>query len=116
LQKHAKKVADVICTMLGKTFRAISALQQESFALCDPPQLLFQVARLAREHERGKSRKLLFDIKQRLLVRIIRDLLYWLLAPTIGRPSLGHYAAPVFGRPYTRPWPSQATFSDGFGY
>src|SRR5262245_2870482 len=116
LQEHAEEIADIVCTVLGKAFCTVSALQQERFALCDSRQLLLQIARLPRKYEWRKSRKLPFDIKQRLPVRIIRNLLNWLLAPTIRRPPLGHLATPEFGRPYTRPWPSQATFSDGFGY
>src|SRR5215475_9037568 len=116
LQEHAEKIADIVCTVLGKAFGTVSALQQESFAFCDSRQLLFQVARLARKYEWRKSGKLFFDVKQRLPVRIIRNLLNWLLAPTIRRPSLGHLATPEFGRPYTRPWRCQATFSGGFGY
>src|SRR6185295_6859496 len=94
LQEHAEKVADIICTVLGKAFCTVSALQEESFAFRDPRELFFQVARLARKHEWRKSRKLVFDVKQRLLIRIIRDLLNWLLAPTIRRPSLNHLATP----------------------
>jgi hypothetical protein len=58
LQKHAEKVADIICAVLGKAFRTVSALQQESLALCDSRELLFQIARLTRKYEWRKSRKL----------------------------------------------------------
>jgi hypothetical protein len=76
--------------MLGETFRAVAALQQESVAIGDARKLLLQAARLAREHQRREGGKLLLGIGQRLPVRINRDLLNRLLAPTVGRPTLGH--------------------------
>src|SRR5215470_18639169 len=89
--------------MLRKTFRAIAALQQESFAFRDARQLLLQIARLSREHQRRKGRKLFFDISQGLPVRINRDLLYRLFSPTIGRPALGHFTH------YSSIWPALYT-------
>jgi len=78
--------------MLRKTFRAVAALQQESFTLCNTRQLSLQTARFAGKHQRWEGGKLLLDVSQRLPVRIIRDLLNWLFAPTVGRPTFGHYA------------------------
>ena len=78
--------------MLGKAFRAVAALQQESLAVGDPRQLLLQVSRFAGKNQRRECRQLLFDVGQSLLVRIVRDLLNWLLAPAVGRPTFRHYA------------------------
>ena len=90
LQEHAEEVADVIGAVLGKAFRAVAALQQESLTVGDAGERLFERARLAGKDQRRERSKLLFGIGQYLRVRIIRHLLDRLLAPTIGRPTLGH--------------------------
>jgi hypothetical protein len=90
LQEHAEEIANIIGAMLGEAFRAVATLQQESLAIGNARKLLLQAARLAGEHQRREGRELLLGIGQYLPVRIIRHLLDWLLAPTIGRPTLGH--------------------------
>ena len=108
LQEHAEEVADIVGAVLGEAFRAVAALQQESLAVGDARERLLQAARLAGEHQRREGRKLLLGIGQRLPVRIIRHLLDRLLAPTIGRPTLGHYAiTPTIGGGYTRGAPQR---------
>ena len=76
--------------MFGEALGAITALQQESLAVGDTRQMLLQAARLACKNQRWERCELLFDVNQRLPVRIIRHLLDRLFAPTIGRPTLGH--------------------------
>src|SRR4029078_11858881 len=77
--------------MLCKTFRAVATLQQGSFTLRNTRQLSLQTACFAGKHQWWEGGKLLIDISQGLPVRIIRDVLNWLFAPTIGRPTFGHY-------------------------
>src|SRR5262249_39353280 len=92
LQEHPEKVADIVGTVFGKTFRAVAALQQESLAVGDPRQLLLQIPRLAGKNQRRECRQLVFDVGQTLPVRIIRYLLNWPFAPAVGRPTFSHYA------------------------
>ena len=91
LQKDAEEVADIVGAVLGEALGAVAALQQESLAVGDARQRLLQAARLTGKDQRRKSRKLLFDVIQRLRVRIIRHLLDRFLAPAIGRPTFGHH-------------------------
>jgi hypothetical protein len=91
LQEHAEEIADVVGAVLGETFSAVAALQQESLAVGDARERLLQAARLAGKHQRREGRELFFDIGQPLPVRIIRHLLNRLAAPTVGRPTLGHH-------------------------
>ena len=55
---------------------------------------LHQVARLTCKNQRRKGRKLPLDLGKRLLVRVVGHLQGRLLAPALGRPTLGHDAAP----------------------
>ena len=86
LQKDAEEIADVVGAVLGKAFRAIAALQQESLAGRDLRERLLELARLAGKNQRRKRRELLLDIGQRLRIRIIRHLQDRLLAPGIRAP------------------------------
>ncbi len=90
----AEEVADIVGAVLGETFGAVAALQQESLAIGNAREHLLQVARLARKHQRREGCKLLFCVGQRLRVRVDRNLVNRLFAPTIGRPTLGHHEQP----------------------
>ena len=90
LQEDAEEVANVVGAMLGEAFRAIAALQQKRLAGGDPPELLGQVARLTGKNQRRKARELALDLGKRLLVRVVGHLQCRLLAPAVGRPTLGH--------------------------
>src|SRR5207244_6416135 len=107
--------------VLGEAFRAVAALEQERLALGNAAERLHQVARLTGKNERREGRELLLDFGQSLLVRIIRHLQSRLLAPALGRPTLGHDAALRYAHPryaagkdgrisaaYTRPRVSKA--------
>ncbi len=99
LQKHAEEVADVVGAMLGEALGAVAALQQESLPCRDARQGFLQGARLACKHQRRKGRELLFDVGERLRVRIVRHLHDRLAAPTVGRPALLHDAILLVVRP-----------------
>ena len=74
LQQHAEEVADVVGAVLGKALGTVAALKQEGLAGRNAAQRLLQVARLAREHQRRKGRKLRLDVGQGLGVGIVGHL------------------------------------------
>src|SRR6185437_6149700 len=92
LQEHAEEVADVVGAVLGEALGAVAALQQESLAVGNAGELLFQAASLAGENQRRKGRELLLDVVEGPKVRVLGNLLDRLLAPAIGRPTLGHFS------------------------
>ena len=90
LQEDAEEVADVVGAVLGEALGTVAALQQEGLAFGDARQRFLQVARLAREHQRRKGRKLRLDIGQCPDVGVVWHLQHRLAAPAVGRPPLGH--------------------------
>src|SRR5262249_9559045 len=99
LQEYAQEVADivgadVVGAVLGESFGAIATLQEESLSRRDAPERLFQAAGFTRKHERRKCRKAVFHGGERLLIRILGNLRYGLLPPTLARPTLGHDRPP----------------------
>src|SRR5262245_3265606 len=115
LQEYAQEVADivgadVVGAVLGESFGAIATLQEESLSRRDAPERLFQAAGFTRKHERPKSSKAVVNVSERLLIRILGNLRYGLLPPTLARPTLGHDRPPqhlspgageIFHRLYT---------------
>jgi hypothetical protein len=81
LQHHTERVADVIRRKFRKGLCAITALQQERLALGRQRQLLFKLARLARENQRRILGQLRLNSAKGRLIRIIRHLHPWLCAP-----------------------------------
>jgi hypothetical protein len=69
---------------------AVAALQQERLAGRNPPQRLFQAARLAGKDQRREGRELLFDVGQHPRIRVFGHLGDRLQAPIVGRPPFGH--------------------------
>ena len=90
LQQHAEEIADGVGAMLGKALGAIAALQQKGLALSHARELGLQLPRLACKYERRKRGKLLLDLNELRLVRIDRNLLDRLRAPTVGAPTRCH--------------------------
>ena len=84
MQQHAEEITDGIGAMLGEALGAIAALQQKGLAFGHARELDLQLPRLACKYERWKRRKLLLDLNELLLVRIVRNLLDGLRAPTVG--------------------------------
>src|SRR5690606_27826454 len=112
LEEHAEEVADVVGTVLGEAFRAVTALEQESLAGRDTRQRLLQVAGLACKNERRKGRELLLDVGQCPPVRIVRHLRDRLWPPAIGRPTFRHFRLPhAILAGYTRRGPAEASVS-----
>ena len=87
LQENLEEIADIIGRMLAKGFGAIATLQQEGLARRNLGQSLLQLARLARKHQRRKTRNLALDIAQGLQVGIDRGLQNGLFAPGIWAPA-----------------------------
>src|SRR5262249_48390031 len=67
---------------------------EESPPRRDAAERLFQAAGFTRKHERRKCRKAVFHGGERLLIRILGNLRYGLLPPTLARPTLGHDRPP----------------------
>src|SRR5262249_49039246 len=90
LQQQAEEVADGVGAMLGEALGAVAALEQEGLASRHTGKLRLQLPRLAGKDERRKGGKLLLDVGELLCVRIDRNLLDRLRAPTIWAPSRRH--------------------------
>src|SRR5262249_29728571 len=91
LQKDAEEVANVVGAVILETLGTVSTLEQKSLSGRDPRERPLEVSRLAGKHQRRKSRKLLFNLRQGLLVRIIRHLGDRQFAPMVRRPTLKHH-------------------------
>ena len=76
LQEHAEEVADRVGAVLGKTLRAVAALQQKSLPLRDASELGLQLPRLACKNQRRKRGELLLDLCKGCHVPVVRNLLY----------------------------------------
>ncbi len=87
LQEHPEDFADVVGAVLGETFGAIAALQQESAPLGDFGERLLEVARLTCKNQWRKGLQLGFGLLQRGFVRIVRHLDDRQLAPARWRPG-----------------------------
>ena len=98
LQKHPKKIPDIVGGVFGKTLGAVAALQKKSFARGNLAQHALQFARLAREDQRWKARELTLDLGQRCLVGIIWYLLDRFASPTGGRPAFHGHVLSLLGR------------------
>jgi hypothetical protein len=81
LQKHAKKIVDIVGGVFGKALGAVAALQKKSFARSDLAQHTLELPCLARENQRRKARELTLNLGQRRLVGIIWHLLDRLRSP-----------------------------------
>src|SRR4029077_3616693 len=90
LQQHAEEIADGVGAMLGEALGTVAALEQEGLAGGYPRKLRLQLPRLAGENERRKGGELLLDLGELLGIRIGRNLLDRLRAPTVGAPSRCH--------------------------
>jgi hypothetical protein len=58
LQENAEEVADMIGAVLGKAFRTIATLEQESLAASDRGQAGLQITRFTGEHQWRKGSEL----------------------------------------------------------
>ena len=54
LQEHPVEIADIVSLVLSETFRAVAALQQESFTIGNARKRRLQIARFACKNERRK--------------------------------------------------------------
>ena len=87
LQEHAEEIADVVGRMLAEALGAIAALEQEGFAGGGAAERALELARFAREHERGIACELALGLPQRREVPIDRRLLDRLRPPAVGGPT-----------------------------
>jgi len=94
LQQHLEGVADVVGAELGEALGAVAALQQERLATRHLCELVLEVARLAREHQRRKARELRLGRRQGLRVGIVRHLLDRLAPPAVDAPLGRHRLFP----------------------
>jgi hypothetical protein len=76
--------------MFGEALGAVAALQEESVPGCHGAERTLERAGLACKNERRKGSKLLLDLFQCGLIRIIRHLHDRLFPPGIGGPTLFH--------------------------
>ena len=90
LQQHAEGIADIVGMKFGETFRAVAALQEESLAVGDSGQGLFQAPGLAGEDQRRITAQAFFRRRQCRRVRILGRLLDGFGAPTLRRPFDRH--------------------------
>ena len=90
LQQHAERVADVVRVELGKAFRAVPALQQETVAVGNGGQIGLQRTRFARKHQRGVVRKSRLGLRQRGGVLVSRQVPRFVRLPGFRGPVACH--------------------------
>ena len=93
LQHHLEGVANAVSAEFGKTFGAITALQQERLAARYLAKVCRQAARLACEHQRRIGRQLGLDSLQCCIIRVCGHLDPGLFAPVRFLP-FRHWFAP----------------------
>ena len=122
LQEQAEEIADVVGAVLGEALGAIAALQQKGFAGGDLRQGALEIARLAGENERRKTRQLRLDLGERFAVRVAGHLHDRSGAPGVGAPfgrggSLRHASLQAVTRARRQPACAESIFTNsGYGF